>query len=76
MEILVKNTRYLFSTLLNTTIGEFENTIPDSSKYITTQDLNKLTAENLLTKLNQANLVRETNIDHKLTRFNEEDLVF
>lgn len=76
MEILVKNTRYLFSTLLNTTIGEFENTIPDSSKYITTQDRNKLTAENLLTKLNQANLVRETNIDHKLTRFNEEDLVF
>lgn len=76
MEILVKNTRYLFSTLLNTTIGEFENTIPDSSKYITTQDRNKLTAENLLTKLNQANLVRETNIDHKLTRFNEEDLVY
>ena len=76
MEILVKNTRYLFPTLLNTTIGEFENTIPDSSKYITTQDRNKLTAENLLTKLNQANLVRETNIDHKLTRFNEEDLVF
>lgn len=76
MEILVKNTRYLFSTLLDTTIGEFENTIPDSSKYITTQDRNKLTAENLLTKLNQANLVRETNIDHKLTRFNEEDLVF
>ena len=76
MEILVKNTRYLFSTLLNTTIGEFENTIPDSSKYITTQDRNKLTAENLLTKLNQANLVRETNIDHKLARFNEEDLVF
>ena len=76
MEILVRNTRYLFSTLLNTTIGEFENTIPDSSKYITTQDRNKLTAENLLTKLNQANLVRETNIDHKLTRFNEEDLVF
>lgn len=76
MEILVKNTRYLFSTLLDTTIGEFENTIPDSSKYITTQDRNKLTAENLLTKLNQANLVRETNIDHKLTRFNEEDLVY
>ena len=76
MEILVKNTRYLFSTLLNTTIGEFENTSPDSSKYITTQDRNKLTAENLLTKLNQANLVTETNIDHKLTRFNEEDLVF
>lgn len=76
MEILVKNTRYLFSTLLDTTIGEFENTIPDSSKYITTQDRNKLTAENLLTKLNQANLVRETNIDHKLTRFNEEDLAY
>lgn len=73
---MVKNTRYLFSTLLDTTIGEFENTIPDSSKYITTQDRNKLTAENLLTKLNQANLVRETNIDHKLTRFNEEDLVY
>ena len=76
MEILVKNTRYLFSTLLNTTIGEFENTIPDSSKYITTQDRNKLTAENLLTKLHQTDLLIKTDIDHKLTRFNEEDLVF
>ena len=30
-----------------TLVSEFENKIPDNSKYITTQEFNKLTTENL-----------------------------
>ena len=34
------------TNVLNTKISEVENKIPDNSKYITTQELNKPTAEN------------------------------
>ena len=34
------------TTVLNTKTSEVENKIPDNSKYITTQEFNKLTAEN------------------------------
>ena len=34
------------TTVLNTKISEVENKIPEQSKYITTQEFNKLTAEN------------------------------
>ena len=34
------------TTVLSTRISEFENKIPDNSKSITTQEFNKLTAEN------------------------------
>ena len=36
------------ATVHNTKIGEVENKTPDHSKYITTQEFNKLTAEILL----------------------------
>ena len=34
------------ATILNTKIREVENKNPDHGKYITTQEFNKLTAEN------------------------------
>ena len=52
-------------------ISEVENKIPDSSKYISTREFNKLTAENFATTLKQANLVNETDGDSKLTSFNK-----
>ena len=58
------------TTVLNTKIYEVENKIPDNSKYITTQELNKLTAENFAARLKQANLVNKTDIANKLTSFN------
>ena len=45
--------------------------IPDNSKYITTQEFNKLTAENLEARLKQADLVNKTDFDNKLTNFNK-----
>ena len=53
------------ATFLNTKISEVENKIPDSSKYITTQELKK-TAENFAAKLKKANLVNKTDFDNKL----------
>ena len=58
------------TTVLNTKISEVKDRIPDHSKYITTQELNKLTAENVAARLTQANLVNKTDFDNKLTRFN------
>ena len=34
------------ATVLNTKISEVENKIPENSKYITSQEFNKLMAEN------------------------------
>ena len=45
--------------------------IPDHAKYITTPEINRLTAENLAGRLKQANLVTETDFDNKLTSFNK-----
>ena len=60
------------TTVLNTKISEVKDRIPDHSKYITTQELNKLTAENVAARLTQANLVNKTDFDNKLIRFNRE----
>ena len=49
---------------MNTKISQVENKIPDNSKYITTQEFNKLTAENF------ADLVNKTVFDNKLISFN------
>ena len=38
------------TTVLNTKISEAENIIPDNSKYITSQEFNKLTPEKLVRK--------------------------
>ena len=58
------------TTVLNTKISEVKDRIPGHSKYITTQELNKLTAENVAARLTQANLVNKTDFDNKLIRFN------
>ena len=58
------------TTLLNTKISEVENKIPEQSKYITTQEFNKLTAENFAARWKQADLVNKTDFDNKLTSFN------
>ena len=58
------------TTVLNTKISEVENNILDHAKYITTQELNKLTAENFAARLIQANLVSKNVFDNKLISFN------
>ena len=55
--------------VLNTKLSEVENKIQENSEYITTQEFNKLTAENFAARLKQANLVNKTNFDNKLTSF-------
>ena len=58
------------TTVLNTKIGEFENKIPDHAEYITSQEFNKLTAENFAARSKQANLVSKTDFDNTLISFN------
>ena len=58
------------TTVLNTKISEVENKIPDNFKYIVTQEFNKLTAENFVARLKQADLVNKADFDNKLTSFN------
>ena len=57
------------TTVLNAKICEVENKIPDLAKYITTQEFNKLTAENFKERLKQANLVSKTDFDNKVISF-------
>ena len=47
------------------------NKIPDNSKYITTQEFHKLTAENFAERLKQAESVNKTDFDNKLTSFDK-----
>ena len=52
-------------TVYNSKISEIENKITtdhDHDKYITIQELNKLTSENFTARLAQANLVRKSDI--------------
>ena len=65
-----------------TALTAVENKIPDHSKYITTPEFNKLTAENFAARLAQANLpskndianfVKKTYFDDKLKNFNEKN---
>ena len=70
----------------NTKISKTENKIGsdhDHDKYITTQELNKLTSENFTARLKQANLaskndianfVKKTDFDEKLKYFNKNEL--
>ena len=62
-------------TVLNTKISEVENKIHDGSKYITTQEFNKLTAENFAARLKQADLVNKTDFDSKLTSLQNNKLL-
>ena len=56
----------------DTKISETEKQITDHNrdKYITTPQINKLTAENFASRLSQANLVTKTNSDTKLISLN------
>ena len=63
-----------------TTLIAVENKIPDDSKYVTTPEFNKLTAENFVARLAQANLaskngisnfVKKTDFDSKLKNLNK-----
>ena len=58
------------TTVLNTNITEVENKIPDNTKYITTQEFNKLETENFAARLKQADLVNNTDFNNTLTSFN------
>ena len=52
--------------VLNIEISEVENKILNHDKHITTPEFNKLTAESFALRLNQADLVNETDFDNKL----------
>ena len=72
VENKIPNTSSLVTTtVLNTKISGIENKIPDNCKYITTQESNKLMVVNFAAKLKQADLVRKTDFDNKLTSFNK-----
>ena len=59
------------ATFLKAKISEVKDKIPDKSKYITTQEFNKLTAERrFCSKLKQIDLVHKKN--NKLTSFDRE----
>ena len=58
------------TTVLNTKFSEVENAISDNSKYITTQEFNKLTAEYFAARLKQTELGNKTEFDDKVTTFN------
>ena len=60
------------TTVLNANVSEMENKIPGNSKYITTQESNKLTVENFAARLKQADLVNITDFDNKRTSFNRQ----
>ena len=59
------------TTVLNAKISKVEYQIIGNSKYITTQEFNKLTTENLTIRLKQAGLVNESGFDNKLKNFNK-----
>ena len=58
------------TAVLNTKISEAENKILNRDKYITTPELDKLTAESFAARLKQANLLTKTDFDNKLTSLN------
>ena len=60
----------VIATVLNIKINEVENKIPTHTKYITTQEIDKLTAENFDAILKQTNLVAKTNFGNKLISSN------
>ena len=69
---MLDTTGLVTKTVLNTKISEVENKIPDNSKYVTTDDFNKLTAEGFAAKLKQADSVNKTDFDNELTSFNRQ----
>ena len=68
---MLDTTGLVTRTVLNTKISEVENKIPDNSKYVTTDDFNKLTTEDFAARLKQADSVNKTDFDDELTSFNK-----
>ena len=68
---MLDTTGLMTRTVLNTKISEADNKIPDNSKYVTTDDFNKLTAEDFAARLKQADSVNKTDFDDELTSFNK-----
>ena len=56
---------------MNTKIREAENKILDDSKYIATQEFNRLRAEHFAARLKITDLVNKTDFDNKLTSFDK-----
>ena len=72
IENKIPDTSILVSAaVLNAKISEVENEIPDNSKYITTQEFNKLRAENFAARLKKANLMAKTDFHNKLISYNK-----
>ena len=53
---------FVTKIVLNTEVSEVENKIRDNSKYVTTQQVNKLTTDNFEARLKQAESVNETDL--------------
>ena len=64
------NSSLVTTTVLNIKIGEVKKKVPDHGKYITTQEFNKVIAEDFAARLKQADLVSRTDFDNKLISFN------
>ena len=58
------------TTVLNTKISKVDYKLPYHAKYTTIQEFNKLTGDTFAARSLQANLVRKTDFNKKLTRFN------
>ena len=74
VEKKIRNTTNLVAaTFLNAKIIEVKNKIPDKSKYVTTQEFNKLAAERrFCSKVKQVDLVHKNGFHNKLTSFDRE----
>ena len=71
VENKIPNTGNLVTiNILNTKNNEVENKIPNHVKYITTPEINELTAESFAARLKQPNLETKTDFDNKLTSYN------
>ena len=62
---------FVTTTVFNTKISDVKNKIHhNSSKFITTEEFTKATADNLAARLKQADLVNKTNFYNTLTSVN------
>ena len=59
MRIIPDASYLVTATILNTKMSKVEKKIPDGSKYITSQEFDKLTVENFAARLKQADSVKK-----------------
>ena len=60
------------TTTSNRKISEVENKVPDNSKCIVTEELNKSSVWNVTARLKQADIVNKIDFDNKLISFNKQ----